>query len=387
MINNIINRGNSVLYFIMLFISSCAKPDIVSINHEMSLFAFIISDNNLDDHTDYIENDLVNGLKGCPTGTELFLYIDRQKDAPSLKHLFLLESGKVGINIITQYNEQCSTSPTVFRDVLNTMIDKSSGNQYGLIYWSHGNGWLPGLRPDNGLRYPTRALGSDGIYSMDIEDMSNVLLENKTPLFIVLDACFMGAVEVAYTLRNSTYYLIASPAETLGLCFPYHLMIPELIKGSQESLSHSLDKYLDYCYSDYYNDGTISGMASLIDCTQMESLASAFRNIMINHKYGITKDSIQSFDCTYPHIYYDLGDFAHNIATDSLALSLFDHQMCKTVVHKVTTPSVFTQTGGRDSMLTIKNCSGLSTYIFGTTPIYDNAYKQTEWYVNCYGKK
>lgn len=371
---------------LLTLLLACSKQDTIVINNDLSLLAFIISDNNLDDHTDYIENDLVRGLKGCPVGTELFLYVDRQNEAPSLRHLFLLESGQVGVKTIVQYEEQCSTSPQVFREVLNTMISQSSGRRYGLIYWSHGSGWLPGLSPDNASWTSTRALGTDGIYSMDIDDMDNILSGNRTPYFTVLDACFMGTIEVAYSLRNSTEYLIASPAETLGAGFSYHLMLPELVNGSRESLARSLNNYLDYCYSDYYGDGTISGMASLIDCSQVESLASAFKSVLEHSKDNIAKDNIQAFDCSYPHLYYDLDDYVHSITDDSLSLAYFEKQLEKTVVHKVSTPSVFTQTSGRDSMLTINHFSGLSTYIPGSSPGYDYAYMQTGWYKDCYGE-
>lgn len=365
---------------------SCKKLETVTMSKDLSMFAFILADNDLDDHAEYIEYDLIRGLRECPVGTELFLYIDRQNEQPSLRHLFLLESGQVGVKTIAQYDEQCSTSPQVFREVLNTMISQSSGRRYGLIYWSHGSGWMPGLSPDKTSLRNTRALGTDGIYSMDIDDMDNILSGNRTPYFTVLDACFMGAIEVAYSLRNSTEYLIASSAETLGAGFSYHLMLPELVNGSRESLARSLDKYLDYCYTDYYGDGTISGMASLIDCSQVENLASAFKSVLEHSKDIIDKDSIQAFDCSYPHIYYDLDDYVHSITDDSLSLASFENQLKKTVIHKVSTPSVFTQTSGRDSMLAINHFSGLSTYIPGTSIGYDYAYIQTAWYKKCYGE-
>ncbi len=371
---------------IYLVIISCSKQDRIVINGELSLFAFIISDNNLDDHTDYIEKDIVKGLKGCPVGTELFLYIDRENEKPTLRHMFLLESGQVGVKITAEYDEQCSTSPQVFREILNTMISESPGKRYGLIYWSHGSGWLPGFSPGNASLTSTRALGADGVYSMDIDNLDNVLSDVGAPLYMVLDACFMGSVEVVYALRNSSDYLIASSAETLGAGFPYHLMLPELIKGNTESFKHAMDIYLDYCYTDYYGDGTISGMASLIDCSQVESLASAYKSVLEHSKDIIDKDSIQAFDCSYPHLYYDLDNYVHSITDDSISLDLFEKQLEKTVVHKVSTPSVFTQTGGRDSMLAIKSYSGLSTYIPGSSPVYDYAYMQTEWYKDCYGK-
>lgn len=375
-----------ILMLNLLFLWSCTKRDFTLIGNNLSLFVFVISDNNLDDHTDYIEKDLARGLKGCPVGTELFLYIDRLNETPSLRHLFLLESGQIGMKTVVEYDEQCSTSSQVFREVLNTMISKSSSMRYGLIYWSHGSGWLPGFNPDNASLFNTRALGADGIYSMDIDDMNDILSGKRAPFFIVLDACFMGAVEVAYSLRNSTDYLIASPSETLGVGFPYHLMLPELVKGNHESLARSLDIYLDYCYTDYYGDGTVSGMASLIDCSQVENLAYAYKNVLEHIKDSIAKDDIQAYDCSYPHLYYDLGDYVHAVTDDLLSLALFENQLEKTVVHKVTTSSVFTQTGGRDSLLTINHYSGFSTYIPGASPMYDYPYMQTEWYKDCYGE-
>lgn len=374
-------------FFLSIFLLSCTKQEILYLSKDLSLFAFVVADNNLDDHTEYIEKDLVNGLKGCPVGTELFLYVDRQNEVPTLKHLFLSESGKVKYRIISKYDEQCSTSPQVFRDVLNTMINKSSGKRYGLIYWSHGNGWLPGFNPEKNSTTATRALGADGIYSMDINDFGNILVENKTPTFVVLDACYMGAVEVAYSLRNSTDYLIASSAETLGVCFPYHLILSDLVCGSPESLSRSLDTYLDYCYSDYYGDGTISGIASLVDCSQMDSLALSYRSVIKLYPSVGNLEDIQVFEHIKPHQYYDFGDYVKSIAGGTPEFVEFERQLERTVINKVYTSSVYTESGGKDDMVTIDTYSGLSIYIYGSSPFNDIAYTGTEWYKDCYGKK
>ncbi len=364
---------------------SCSKPEKLSLNSGLSIFVFIVADNDLDDHIDYIEKDLVKGLKGCPVGTEMFLYVDRQRDRPSLRHLFLLKSGKVGVNTIAEYDEMCSTSPDVFESVLKTMIDKASGIRSGIIYWSHGSGWLPGLCPNKQIKHNTKALGLDEIYSMDVEDFGTILLEAKKPTFIVLDACYMGAVEVAYSLRNSSDYLIASSAETLGICFPYHLILPDLVKGNRESLSRSLDTYLDFCYSDYYGDGTISGIASLVDCSQMDSLASAFRSVIKQYPAAVNIDGIQTFELSNPHQYYDLGDYVQSICGGTPEFDAFDHQLKRTVINKVCTPSVYTESRGKEDMLTIDRFSGLSTYIIGSSSYNDYVYSMTEWYIDCYG--
>ena len=382
-----IEMKNSInLYSIVVlsFLVACNLNEEVPINKDMSLCAFIISDNDLDDHTDYIEKDLVKGLKGCPIGTELFLYVDRKDRKPTLRKLFLLESGKVGVKTITEYEEQFSTSPDVFKEVLNSMIKESSGRRYGLIYWSHGNGWLPGLSYNQGTQKNTRAIGLDGIYSMNVEDFGLVLKDVKTPCFVVLDACYMGAVEVAYTLRNSTDFLISSSSETLGVTFPYHLILPDLVEGTNASLSHSLDLYLDYCYSDYYGDGTISGMASLIDCNQMDALAATFKQVLLSGSINVDTDSIQSFDYSFPHCYYDLRDYANAVTRDSIVMKLFDTCLDQAVIKKVTTPSLYSVYGGEENLMAVKNFSGLSVYIPGVSKEKDSVYKLTEWYKDCY---
>lgn len=375
-------------FFLVITLCSCSKQSLPTINKDISLFVFIISDNNLDDYSDYIEKDFVHGLKGCPVGTEMFLYIDRLNQAPSLRHLTLLESGDVAIRKTWYFEEQCSTSSEVFCDVLSTMVSCSSGNQYGLFYWSHGDGWLPGLSSDEDTKTIRRSIGLDGVYSMNVGDMAKVLIQNKLPLFMVLDACYMGSVEVAYELRNATQYLIASSAETLGVCFPYHIIIPELINGTKQSMIRSLDSYLKWCYTDYYQDGQISGMASLVDCSQLDSLALLFHKVLQNNNNSLVElDSIQSFDGSTNHMYYDLGQYVTTISEHNALLDAFEEQLKRTVIYKVYTPSIYNSSIASGDMIEVKHYSGLSTYILGTNSFQDGLYSRTGWYKFCYDQE
>lgn len=367
----------------MLFCQSCSKYDDVFINSNgLSVFVFLISDNDLDDHTEYIIDDLIRGLKGCSAGSELFLYVDRQTDTPYLRHFVLLEFGQVRTRMIKAYQEQYSTSPSVFKDILKTMITESSSERYGLIYWSHGSGWLPANEAPEVFKALTKAIGVDGPYSMGVLDMADILSFTKAPYFLLFDACFMGSVEVVYALRNSADYIIASPAEMLGIGFPYHSMLPELIKGTRESLAASISAYMDFCYTDVYEEGMVSGIASLIDCNEMDGLAEIFKILVSNDHDSIDRKSIQTFDCYSPNLYFDLGNYAVVLSTDTILYFAFERQLERTIVRKVNTPSVFTQTGSRDSILLIRTYSGLSTYIPGT--YLDGSYYKNEWYRYCH---
>lgn len=89
-----------ILPFLFL---SCDRDFEVTASGGMSLFAFLVADNDLDDHADYIEKDLVRGLKGCPAGTELFLYEDRRDEPPTLRQFVLAETGQVAFKHIARY--------------------------------------------------------------------------------------------------------------------------------------------------------------------------------------------------------------------------------------------------------------------------------------------
>ena len=374
-----------LLFLPILFSFGCDDSNNLSIRKDLSLFAFIVSDNNLDNLSPYVEYDLVIGLKGCPVGTEMFLYLDRLDTCPTLRHFFKMESGEIAVKTITNYPEQCSTSKEVFQAILQDMLSHSSGQKYGLIYWSHGNGWLPAFK---GFTTIKRSLGEDSGIRMDVEDMADVITDLKKADFIMLDACFMGGVETAYALREATNYLVSSPSEILGIGFPYTQMVPLMMEGTVSSYSNALTKYLEFAYSNSSDSlDAPSALASLTVCSELDALASSFRQIAIQRDTStvINTDSIQPYDCYYRHVYYDFGQYVSSIATNRVDYDAFARQLDKAIISKISTPTIFTQTSGRDSLLKIRASSGLSTYIpFGGNLYYDRAYKQTAWYKACY---
>ena len=154
---------------------------------------------------------------------------------------------------------------------------------------------------------------------------------------------------------------------------------------TKQSMIRSLDEYLNWCYTDYYQDGQISGMASLIDCSQLDSLALLFHDIIKSGNNSFVElDSIQSFDGAFSHLYYDLGHYITTITDNQTLLEAFNAQLRKTVIHKVNTSSVYNSSTEPNNMIEIKYYSGLSTYILGANSFNDWSYSQTEWYKDCY---
>lgn len=344
--------------------------------------AFIVADNDLDDHALYVQNDLINGLKNCPPGTEAVIYMDRLNQLPTLKKYTLTNEGKVGVNNIKTYFEQCSTSPSVFSNVLSDMRKSVSGRRYGFVYWSHGSGWLPNK---NSISYSNRAIGLDSGVSMEINDMAKSMSELDAAAFMVLDACFMGCAPVAFELRNVTDYLIASPAELPGVGFCYSKMLPGLVECTEQSLSSSLDLFVESNKTNVYGDSASFAIASVLKCNEMENLVRCMHDVVLNSKKTVNTDKIQSFDFETPHLYYDLGEYVDSIAADQSGLSSLKKQLDDVIIKAVCTSTIWSMNQSGLISKPITNYSGLSTFIPGVTnAYYDHVFSQTSWYREVY---
>ena len=371
-----------LLFFVLLV--GCSYDERTEPNREMSILAFIVADNDLDDHALYIEQDIIKGLKSCPCGTEVVLYMDRLNTEPTIKKYTLTNDGKIGVNNIKTYPEQCSTSPQVFSNVLSEMRRNSSGKRYSLIYWSHGSGWLPA---SGSTKTSTRAIGMDQGVSMNIYDMANSIQSIEPAALIVLDACYMGCAPVAYDLRDAADYLISSPTNMPGVGFNYDKMLPYLLECSEQSLSCSLDLFKESNNSNVYGDSASFAIASVVKCGEMEKLASRMREVVQSGKDSVNTDLIQSFDFDQSHLYYDLENYISEISLDAESLRAFREQMNFTIIKAVNTSKIWSQNQSGLISKAVSRFSGLSTYIPGLgNSYYDWAFSKTTWYSNVYEK-
>ena len=94
-------------------------------------------------------------------------------------------------NIRKKYSPQTSTEKTVMQTVIGDMMSVYPSESYGIIFGSHGSGWLPTITG-------TRSIGQDGgRYSSDtalIPELAEVLrtVNPQKFDFVLFDACMMG---------------------------------------------------------------------------------------------------------------------------------------------------------------------------------------------------
>lgn len=348
------------------FLSSCEQDKMkeeLKANHV--LIVYLAADNDLS--ADALKN--LEQIKKAyrSTGARLIVFIDTLDDLPRL-----LEVTENGSALIEEYREFNSVSAAKMNEVLQKIVNLYPAEQYGLVLWSHGTSWLPA---DSQLRVAgmgmQRAFGSDGGMQLNIPVLAEALPVKFD--FILFDACLMGAVEVAYELRNKTDYIISPSTETIADGFPYELIIPELLIADFDL------KKVAQTYFNFYNNqhgAYRSATISLVKTSDLELLATEMKKLFTNSNpdfLSFDRTSVQRLDVYEEQYHFDLLDFINKIFPDA-DVSAFEKQLEKCVLYKAHTPRFI-------EMFNINIYCGLSCYIrHSRRRDLNEYYKTLQWY-------
>lgn len=208
-------------------------------------------------------------------------------------------------------NSQIATDPAVMKEVFTDMQIVAPSDSYGLILGSHASGWMKG----NSVQ--SKAFGDDSGYNIDIPDLADVLKNSFSEKldFVLFDACMMGTAEVGYELRETTSYCIASVMETPVYGFPYDQILPYLY-------SENVD-YSAVCH-EFISFNKIKdawGTCAVMDCSQMENLASAVKAKLSEWEDALSSVSMQNVQQygvgTFQYFSYDVLDFFRELGGKS----------------------------------------------------------------------
>lgn len=208
-------------------------------------------------------------------------------------------------------NSQIATDPAVMEEVFKDMQTVAPSDSYGLILGSHGTGWM------KGTSVPTKAFGDDNGYSIDIPDLAGVLKNSFAEKldFVLFDACMMATAEVGYELKEATSHCIASVMETPVYGFPYDQILPYLY-------SENVD-YSAVCHEfiSFNKTNNLWGTCAVMDCSQMENLASAVKAKLSEWKDALSSVSMQNVQQygvnSYKYFSYDVLDFFRELGRKS----------------------------------------------------------------------
>lgn len=208
-------------------------------------------------------------------------------------------------------NSQIATDPAVMEEVFADMQTVAPSDSYGLILGSHASGWMKG----NSVQ--SKAFGDDDGYNIDIPDLAGVLKNSFSEKldFVLFDACMMGNAEVGYELKEVTSHCIASVMETPVYGFPYDQILPYLY-------SENVD-YSAVCHEfvSFNKTNNLWGTCAVMDCSQMENLASAVKAKLSEWQDALSSVSMQNVQQygvgSYRYFSYDVLDFFRELGRKS----------------------------------------------------------------------
>ena len=368
-----------------------------------TVLAYMASDNDLNAETSDKIAALCRGRAAARAG-ELLIYADTPQGARLLR---ALPDGTQ--QTVAEYGAENSASPAVLGRTLREVHASFPAPGDGLVFFSHGSGWLP----QGALQSPARTLpvatgehtASPGSRSMgrdesdeqtpyaemELEEFASAIADGSLD-FIVFEACLMAGAEVAYALRDKADCMLASSAEILSPGFTpvYGSALKYLLDASApapECLAAFGSAYMGHVATQtgVYRSATLS----VVDLHEMEPLAARMAELpTLSVRESDITDDLQRFDRpgSYgdsPAVarYFDLEDCAQRLAGETGALR---EQLRRTVVWKDQTQRFMVGDDGnygRYNGFDITAHSGLTVYLpRAELAALNEAYRRTAWY-------
>jgi hypothetical protein len=313
---------------------------------------------------DFINDDLYEMKLGSPSigDNNLLVYVDNATDG-EIPWLARINKGQItdsvsftdiaklmNLNPAESFvkGDPYSSEAQVMEGVLRYAFQKfpSRNNDYGLVLWGHGSGWLikdslsytamarqKAYGIDNGKN--DKQSSNNGKW-LNIPSMAKLLSKLPHLTFILCDCCNMMCLEIAYELRNVTDYLIGTPSEIPGLGAPYNTVVPAMFEAKTTLWKSIVDRYHEQCPVIGYDLPL-----SVIKTSEMENLASATKTVLKSSasKFGEGYPDMSGliyyyYDTNNHQEFYDANDFVLKYA-DAEDYSIWKKAFDKAVVYKI----------------------------------------------------
>jgi len=306
------------------------------------------------------------------------------------------EGNPVMDTVLTMNSSSSAASTATMKEALSYIKDNYPAKSYGMVFSSHATGWLPkgyyneatastfSTGEKMGINDPNlpavKSVGQDSevvgtrmkYYEMNINEFASALPMHFE--YILFDACLMGGIEVAYELKDCADQIGFSQTEVLASGFDYTKVAEHLVGEKIADTKSVCSDYFDYydAQTGLYRSATIS----LVDCSKLETLASACKSLFDTYSgyiAGVNPSSVQRYFRFDKHWFYDLEDILVKSKIPSSELSAFSTALNDCIIYKAATPSFI------DSF-DIKTYSGFSMYLpCNGDDTLDAFYKKLEW--------
>ncbi|MBN2716504.1 MAG: hypothetical protein JXX14_11675 [Deltaproteobacteria bacterium] len=198
-----------------------------------------------------------------------------------------------------------------------------SADHYALVLSGHGNGWMK--KGTDEKTYHPKVICSDDSGNRDgisVQQVLAPLLQSYSIEVLGFDACLMAMVEVAWAVKDTVKYMIASEANESSEGWDFYTWFTEWIKSADYS-AESLIKKQVVAYRRYYAETTAPWQVtvSVVDTAMLPALGDAINAFMTTHVPADVVPSAMTFDVDYSE-YYDLWHIADLAGDEGLKMAI-----------------------------------------------------------------
>ena len=385
--------------FVVLSMASChwLCLDEENPKSDRTVLVYMAAENSLSGgefHQQDID-EMLQAAGDIPDNSRLYVYLD-DTELPRILSIEKQDDHRPIARVLHNYTAEHNSGDTeTLRLVMEWVMENSPSLSYGLVFWSHGDAWLPAKAPQRSICIDN---GRNSSYSnsgakMDIDAVADVLAGFPRLEFIMFDACFMQAIEVAYELRQVTRYIIASPAEIPNPGAPYDRMLKPLF-----SVPFDAEGVIDGYYR-VYNDSIISvfgdGSAdrygvslSAINCVYLDDLAAMTAEMLIKYaskEFVMDLDGVQRY---YPLSsksrpeFHDMNGYMFRLVTDEGDYVRWKSVFDRAVPYAKSTAWWYSN-DARMQYVDLDTYGGVSCYVPQNVSIYsglNTKFCSTAWY-------
>lgn len=233
---------------------------------------YIMAENSLSGFADKDIREIKAGATDVPNDCHMIVFVDDRK-SPRILRIYNKEGEAVCDTMSVFEQDFCSSDTLSMRMVFDRIYEEFPAKSLNLVLWSHGSGWIRNpqsapMQRSIGVDNEQNSYSNTSTRVIEIDELATLLCDLPVGVeLLMFDACFMQSVEVAYALRNSANWILASPAEIPGDGAPYDRIMAALfsVPFNAEDVMNS--------YYDAYKTDNAGVLLSLVKCDAMDEFA------------------------------------------------------------------------------------------------------------------
>ena len=385
----IMNRILTLLFATVLLciMPSCNKKDEpFRSKAKRTVLIYAVASNNL---ASYLVEDKDEMLRAAPnvsglgSDVRLLLYSVASQSASeaTLSELSKTPSGEWAFQELKCYDRNTfSTDPERMGQVFSDVRTISPSDSYGLIFWSHGTGWIPNFSnhdvPEDSS--PKRSYGVDKYLGVtdycDLDELAQAVPDRMFD-YIWFDLCYMMGVEVVYQLRNKCDYIAGYPTEDWSPGMNYETTLPMLV-APKPDLSG-----VGKAFFDYYNSRDMAVTVTVMSTSGLERLSRAAADIYAAGQRPSSPTGMMNYSRLKSGL-YDFGQFTKKYLSDTSSdsnglIKAFDEALASVTLYAACSSKNF---NGVEGAFDPDQYSGLSCHFPDSgTLMEEEYYKSLEW--------